>query len=393
MKFKLWSAVTSLMLMAYFNVHANGANQQAQTQQILHDYISIKTMSKILREERELLVHLPDDYASNNNTYPVIYLLDGKRHFAHAIIAEEMLQKESLIPSSIIVAITNNRGKRGRDLSAEKDKFLNFIEQEVVPLINENYRNNQIKTLFGHSMAGAFTLDVLASSPGLFQNYITASPVIQIRNAELLAKFTDYQFQDAKLNRSLFMSFGNDAAEGKMATKAFNDFISLMQTNTITGLDWRHQIMPQQVHMTTPYLTLYAGLSHVFIDFQVPSYSGVNDYNSRGGMKGLLAHFQKRAHKYGVSKQIPEVAFRRLGFAIFDDGDHESGLNILKQNVNSHPESLRAINALAQAYEDAGLNKDALLTYEQGLALAEKLASGNTAHFKRQIERLSQGVS
>lgn len=353
-------------------------------------YISIKMNSSILGEERELLVHLPDDYESTTKDYPVLYLLDGNRHLPHATVAEDILQNESLMPSSIVVAITNNRGTRRRDLSSGKENFLNFIKQEVFPLIASKYRMSEHKTLFGHSMAGAFTMDVLATQPELFDSYIAASPVIQMNNSELINKFKHFKLSEKQLTKSLYISFGNELAEGKSATDAFNAFVELMNNKPITGLNWKYDAMPQQVHMTTPYLTLYAGLSFSFSDYQIPRYSGLADYKQRGEMKGLKDYFEKRASKYSETAEIPEIAFRQLGFAIFDDGEQEKGLEILELSAKKHPDSFRALNALAQIYEDARQPDKALAVYKQGLKLAEEKSSSNANFFKTQIDRLNK---
>jgi len=359
-----------------------------EEQTLEQSYMSLGISSKILGEKRELLIHLPSEYANSKKHYPVVYILDGKRHLPHAMEAENILQNESLIPSSIIVAITNNQGTRGRDLSREKERFLKFISDEVFPIIAKRFRTSDHKTLFGHSMAGAFTLNTLAKHPHLFDNYIAASPVIQINNAAILDQFTTLTLPNALPEKSLFISFGNENAEGKAATQAYNKFVNLLKDKPIQKLNWQHHTMPQQVHMTTPYLTLYAGLSFVFSDYQTPRYSALKDYLQRGGMDGLAKYYRERANKYQESEEIPETALRSLGFVIFDDGHQSKGLNILKLNATQYPDSFRAINALAQAYEDAGQTKEALSAYRKGLKLAEEKSSRNTAYFKRQVERL-----
>ncbi|WP_448564828.1 alpha/beta hydrolase-fold protein [Thalassotalea ganghwensis] len=389
----------SILILISRNLLAIESNHNMQTstntelvehRSVEQKYISIKINSSILGEERELLVNLPNDYGSTTKDYPVLYLLDGKRHFAHAIAAEDILQNESLIPSSIIVAITNNLGTRRRDLSSGKENFLNFIKQEVFSLIASKYRISKHKTLFGHSMAGAFTMDVLATQPEIFDNYIAASPVIQMNNSELINKFKHFKLSEKQLTKSLYISFGNELAEGKSATDALNAFVGLMNDLPIEGLNWKYDPMPEQVHMTTPYLTLYAGLSFSFSDYQLPRYSGLADYKLRGEMKGLKAYFEKRASKYSVTAEIPEIAFRQLGFSIFDDGEQEKGLEILELSARKHPDSLRALNALAQIYEDARQPDKALAVYKQGLKLAEEKSSSNANFFKTQIDRLNK---
>jgi predicted alpha/beta superfamily hydrolase len=43
----------------------------------------IKIHSRILNEDRALLVYLPGGYASSREEYPILFLLDGDYHFHH----------------------------------------------------------------------------------------------------------------------------------------------------------------------------------------------------------------------------------------------------------------------------------------------------------------------
>jgi|GEM_PF-1375302 len=356
-------------------------------------YSKLKLDSSILGESREVFVHLPEGYDSSEKKYPVLYLLDGDRHFPHAITAESILQQESLIPQSIIVAIPNNRGTRTRDLSREKDKFLDFIQNEVIGLIDTQYRASQHKTIFGHSMAGYFVMNILATKPDLFDNYIAASPVIQMSDSELIAKFKEFSLKPEQGNKSLYLTITDQAAEGERATDALNQFVDMMEKKSPDNLSWKYEFIPNQIHMTTPYLTLYSGLSKVFTDYRMPTYTDYKDYKDRGGMQGLKSYYAKRAEKYFTSTQLPERAVRRLGFVLMDDGHANEAVAILEKNIKQYPESAGALNALAEGYENLKQPKKALQTYKAGLALVEKNSPGNVAYFKRQVERMNTQVN
>lgn len=97
---------------------------------------------------------------------------------------------------------------------------------------------------------------------------------------------------------------------------------------------------------------MFSGLTHAFNDFRSPTYRGFEDFQSSGEMQGLTTYYQQRALKYSVSADIPERTLRTLGFSLFDDGYESKGIDVLELNLKEHPSSLRAINALAQAFED-----------------------------------------
>jgi predicted alpha/beta superfamily hydrolase len=223
-----------------------------------------KIQSSILKEERSLLIRLPKGYDDSKKEYPVIYVLDGNNHFYHATIAATTLEENERMPESIIVAIPNNPGTRRRDLARGRANFKLFIKNEVIQFVEKKYRTTNHRTIFGHSMAGAFVLNYLATDPSLFENYIAASPVIQIMNSELLVQFEDLFKSKTPLNKSLYFTLTGIDAEGERATEALTKFVALLKKDAPKSLAWKYDYIENQIHMTTPYLTMYQGLSTVF---------------------------------------------------------------------------------------------------------------------------------
>ncbi|RZM06949.1 MAG: hypothetical protein EOO88_52570, partial [Pedobacter sp.] len=114
--------------------------------------------SKVLSEDRTLWIHLPADYNSGKNTYPVLYLLDGEGHFDYATQLVTFLSSydRNRIPDMIVVGIVNvdrgrdftpvysksagNRGLSNATDTAGAGRFLHYIKKEVIPYIDTHYR-------------------------------------------------------------------------------------------------------------------------------------------------------------------------------------------------------------------------------------------------------------
>ncbi|MGZ2409072.1 alpha/beta hydrolase [Rhizobium ruizarguesonis] len=78
-------------------------------------------------------------------------------------------------------------------------KLVDFIENELIPRIAEMVILDPMRrSLFGHSFGGLFTLYALFERPGLFANWIAASPTIYWENSEILKN--EAQRQDAPGN-------------------------------------------------------------------------------------------------------------------------------------------------------------------------------------------------
>lgn len=379
--------VMLLICVATINLNINSANATPITksnEQLSRDFDSIIIESKYLREKREVWVYLPKGYAESTKDYPVIFLLDGKRHFEHAIVSQSILQTEEMMPGTIIVAVTNKSGNRRRDLVTNRVAFVNYLNEEVVSAVKKYYRTSSQLTLFGHSLAGAFATDVLLNQNTAFTNFIAASPVLQIESMQLISRLETYK---PTIKASLYLSMGDELAEGVSASTAFEQFLTILKEQQTHALNWHATHLAEQVHMTTPALTLYAGLTHLFSDYQLPRYMDLSDFNHRGGMESLTNLFKKRGEKYQISPNIPEVALRRLGFTLFDTGSQKEGLEILLLNMEKYPDSARAINALAQVYEDMKQPERAISTYKKGLKITEK-GSRTHEHFVNQLKRL-----
>ena len=123
--------------------------------------------SSTLDEERSYWVSLPDSYNDTNAShkkYPVLVLLDGNIHFKSISGMVNYMSSDRYrsykIPEMIIVGIINV--DRRRDYTPDKiittqknnsgggDKFLSFLEKELLPKIEGHYRTEPYRILFGH---------------------------------------------------------------------------------------------------------------------------------------------------------------------------------------------------------------------------------------------------
>ena len=151
-----------------------------------------KIYSEILDETRPFLVHLPEGYENSTKRYPVLYMLDGGDRKVHSKDIPRYSQAVSTlkqldytkIPEMILIGVANT--DRQRDMLPVKidlfasgggaDKFLKFLEDELIPYVNRNYRTIPLRILYGMSDSGLFSVYALLTSPDSFSGYIASSP-------------------------------------------------------------------------------------------------------------------------------------------------------------------------------------------------------------------------
>ncbi len=179
-----WTKILILLCLSSININSIASESKSL---ILAE--SIKIHSKILDEERFILIHTPKDYQQNGKNYPVLYLLDGDTHLRHVSGLTEFLAFNQLMPEVIVVAITNT--DRARDLTPKPskqnkrmptaggaDNFIRYLSDEVMPMVEKQYRTAPYKILVGHSFGGLFAIHTQFTRPSLFNAYIAISPTL-----------------------------------------------------------------------------------------------------------------------------------------------------------------------------------------------------------------------
>lgn len=378
--------MSTLLLITTFGAGFAGAQGEPITVTL---GTKVQLTSEALGETRDLLIRLPKGYEKTTHTYPVMVVLDGNSHFHHVGNAVTLLKQRGRMPDALVVGIPN-KGNRNRDLGSGKERFKQFIRDEVMPMINKNYRTSGQAVLFGHSMAGGFALHTLATQPDLFQDIIAASPSIQAADATLLIELPKLLGRHAKNSRSLYLTRTSLAEEGPALTKAFDQLVAMLEEKAPPALRWRRDIIPNQSHMTTPYLTAYAGLSMIFRDYQFPSLANHREYKDFGGWDGIKNHYAQRSLKYGTPTKIPAGAYRRIGWMLIDDGHVEAGLSLFRSHREQNPQSPRAFAMLGNALAEVGQKEEALQTYTAGLKLAEEQESSAARFLSRRIQELTK---
>ncbi|MEW5675060.1 alpha/beta hydrolase-fold protein [Flavobacterium enshiense] len=185
--------------------------------------------SKILLEKRSLNIYLPPGYKENNTQkFPVIYLLDGSadEDFINIVglVHYNTFPWIDRMPQSIVVGIANVDRKRDFTSPATSEllkqhlptaggseKFISFIEKELQPFINENYRTDSgNKTIIGQSLGGLLATEILFKKPQLFNKYIIVSPSLWWNDGELLKLNPSLLNEDFTLKTDIYIGVGKE---------------------------------------------------------------------------------------------------------------------------------------------------------------------------------------
>ena len=254
-----------LLLLMVFIGHCVAVNAQTLTAETLFigEVITLQYPSEVLQQNRTVKVYLPDGYDKSTQTYPTLYLLDGERHLAHAVLASRLHQELGNIPRQIIVAINNlaQDGARENDFYHQKAKFAQFIGAELQPYIAKTFSASKSATLYGHSLAAYFTVDLLSTQPALFDRYIAASPPLQRHANDIYQQLLGQTLVPGK---TLYITMAPQDVEGEAVFSAYQQLTSMLSANTPQHLQWQAQVMAEQSHISNYYISFFNGIAAVF---------------------------------------------------------------------------------------------------------------------------------
>lgn len=318
--------------------------------------------SQILNENRDIQIHLPHGYEDESLSFPVMYVLDGEDNFLSAVSITK--QKSSLLlhyPHMIIVGIQN--ADRVCDFSFDRDggdHFLNFLENELIPHIDSNYRTVNHKILFGHSASANFGLHCITLSPQLFNGAILISPLVHHRK-----RFNDikknFPIADSTLKTRIFIGFAQD----ELLVNEFDSTSTYLQEQFSIIKGFKHEILNNEHHWSVPLIGMYHGLEFLYQGYKIPL-----QQLYKGNVDALFERIDSLSKALDYQVKYPEGALNFIAMEYLET--HESGfmnnstifideaLLLVEYNLTQYPKSPDSYSTLAYIYsikEDWGLAK------------------------------------
>ncbi len=369
-------ALTLLNVVAAFG-------QTPQIASVVHFQHTIE--STVLGETRSILVHVPPTYARSARRYPVVYMTDA--HAPQNAMMAGITEQQAwggMMPEVMIVGIQNTN--RSRDLTPTDDgkvgsvggadKFLKFIETEVVPLVEKNYRTQPYRIIAGHSLGGLFAVYSLVARPDLFNAFIAASPVLHYDNGFVIKRAATLFKESRNWKKSIFVSIADEPDY----LSGFNSFQELLKKSKPKNFEFEFRQFKDENHASGVLPAYYAGFRKIFEGWTPPAGGTIAD---------LENHYRKLSERFGYPIPVPEDILNRAAYALLNASRNGEAIALFKKNVANFPDSANVYDSLADAYEKDGQLKLAAENYEKAFKMAQ--ASGEAqlaAASKQKLERV-----
>jgi predicted alpha/beta superfamily hydrolase len=363
--------------------------------------------SKILGEQREYWISLPDSYKKNGSkAYPVFYFLDADQHYFFQTFSGMVKQMGAdaspQIPEMIFVGITMGAGsKRYFDATPTvstvqyggqkndpintggANKFLQYLQQELIPHIDTTYSTSDYRLLSGYSVTAMPVIQALYTMPKTFNGYIAVDPSIWFDNHVMLRRTEHFINNTVLHKRRLFLASSHRVGAVYPKQNYTIELIEKMNLASKEGLDFGSVIYGlEENHQSMPVLSFYKGLRHIFDGYMIDEETRFRPANE------LKNHFQKLSKKLGSIFFLNEglvqyFAYDNLYNTQFGKVNINQAIEYFKLNVENYPESYNAWGSLGEGYLVNGQNTLALSAYKKALAL-----SPNNKSVEVQIEKI-----
>ena len=254
----------------------------------------LKVASERTGEVYQVSVGLPSSYFSDvGAAFPVVYMVDANIEFEAVVGLTRLMQLGGVIPEFVIVGIGypldggfgEGLGEFGRrrakDLTSASDEryeqfiagafnvdgtmetggseqFLGFIADELMPLVEGQYRiDPDDRTLLGHSAGGHFALYALLHRPHLFRRYAVGSPSLGLGDGWLFDLEHDLASRSDDLPVRLFLGIGSEEEPSAPSPTYMEQIISVSLVNRFTSL-----LMGREYQNLSLSTEIFEGYSH-----------------------------------------------------------------------------------------------------------------------------------
>jgi predicted alpha/beta superfamily hydrolase len=235
------------------------------------DIRSHRVRSENLGEKRKILVFLPPSYESEpNRNYKVLYTQDGQSVFDERTAlhysewgldeAAQRLMQKGEMEDIIIVAVSNGGSaqSRSRDYTSkadqrygggEADRYLNFLTDELKPMVDATYRTRkdpESTGILGSSLGGLFSLYAGFQSPDTFGLVGAMSPSLWYAGQDMLQRLQQGPTDAAKPDK-IWLDMGTAEADSRWSLDPVGEFHRAEQAVTEMGYQPESNFFPRLI--------------------------------------------------------------------------------------------------------------------------------------------------
>jgi uncharacterized protein len=351
--------------------------------------------SELLGEKRKVWIHIPNSNDGNDNTgkerYRVIYLLDGDANFNTVVSITEFMSNAGLCPPMIVVGVLHPARMTDLTLGTDKEtpgivgnseKFMLYVEKELMPYIESNYPTAPYKIFIGHSVGGLTVVNTLIHQPNLFDAYVSLDAALWWNNQQIV---TDAKMILANKNykgKTLFIALANrmekgmdtllvqkDTTEGTELIRSNLEFIKEIFQNKSNQLRFKHTFYENDDHSSVRLIGEYDALRFIFDYYKLKIYNSELDDPDFKLDSLLVAHYNNVSEQIGYLIKPDENQVNNLGYRMLNEKQFDKAEALFKLNIANYTETANCYDGLGDLYLAKGDEAKAIESFKKTLSL------------------------
>jgi predicted alpha/beta superfamily hydrolase len=245
--------------------------------------------------EYSLFIRLPNEYKTNNKHYPTLFLLDPQYLFSVCYGVRKIYENYIIIGighKDLDFQELDNKAcnhkieiNRDRDFlpwkldkktfvdgvseteideivnaSGQAEKFSQFINHQVIPLVDKSFRTTEDRTLIGHSFGGVFVSFMLFCHPENFAKYIAITPVLASEYYQEKKMFGALKRKTSDTKKFAYFSIGGEETDDRM-----NSYVEVLkkaclEIAKISNVVGKVEIISEENHVSVVTPSIWRGL-------------------------------------------------------------------------------------------------------------------------------------
>ena len=345
--------------------------------------------STVLNEDRSYRVVLPDSYSwASSRRYPVLYLLDGQTHGTHTAGSLGYLMQQGEIPELIIVSIDST--VRVRDFTQTDwpeawiggggaEHFADFLQRELIPRIEHDYRAQPFRILSGHSASGQFALHMLATRPALFNAVLAMAPSLDWDHGLPAREMESELAKPGRPSpRFVYFAYADDFKDALAADLRLAKALKAPGEKVLRVVVGAH---PEERHGGIALLANIEGMRALYAGYQMPN------SDEPPTLPAMQANYDALGARLGIAMPVPESALNDLAYRLLESKEVVQATVLFERAARESPESSNAWGSLADAYAEARQWQKALDAEQRALDLGQHFNTGDTKRYQHQVDK------
>jgi len=363
----------------------------------------ITIFSKTLNENRRIWIYSPEQtttFPIPGKKYPVVYVLDGDAHFFSTLgIIQQLSQANgnTVVPEMIVIGIENTN--RFRDLtpsltdSAEVRKanpFLKFIENELMPYVDKNYKTAPYKVIIGHSLGGLTVIDMLTHSSSLFNAYIAIDPSMWYENQKHLKNTISHLDSKNLKGKRLFIGTANtmpsgmslanlkkDKSEETQHIRSIFALDKFLKSQTSSQLKYSLKYYATEDHNSVPLISEYDGFRYIFDYYQINITTKELSDSSASIAGKYRQHYKRISDELGYKNAPPEAFINYLAYDALSKKQYPRAQALFSLNIENFPNSNNVYDSYGDYFVAKKDSLNAITNYNKALSIKKDIRTQN----------------